>query len=337
MESSKMYCPSRCRYRTDQLGARNYPVSREVVQGPEWKYEKLRPSQSPWYRVCTKAMVISKGSYGHGEFKNVLPQLVQISYLSLRGRKVPRFMGVVYGPEWKYAKLRSHQSPWYSVYIKTMVISKGSYGHGEFKNVLPQSVQIPYLPLRGSKVPRFMGGSTGPRMEICEISALPIYMISRLHQSNGYIKRKLRAQRVQKCIALVGADTVLTSWGPETTPFQRRQYRAQNGNMRNFGPTNTQGTAFAPKQWLYQKEATCMESSKMYCPSRCRYRTYHCVEAKYPVSWRVVQGPEWKYAKLRPYQFPWYRVCTKAMVILKGSYGHGEFKNVLPQSMQIPY
>ena len=187
MESSKMYCPSRCRYRTDQLGARNYLVSREVVQGPEWKY----------------------------------------------------------------AKLRSHQFPWYSVCIKTMVISKGSYGLGEFKNVLPQSAQIPYLPLRGSKVPRFMGGSIGPGMEICATSALPIYMISRLHQSNGYIKRKLRAQRVQKCIALVGADTVLTSWGPETTPFQGRQYRAQNGNMRNFGPSNLHDIAFAPKQWVY--------------------------------------------------------------------------------------
>ena len=308
MESSKMYCPSRCRYRTDQLGARNYPVSREVVQGPEWKYAKLRPYQSPWYRVCTKAMVISKGSCGHGEFKNVLPQLVQISYLSLRGRKVPRFMGVVQGPEWKYAKLRSYQSPWYSVCIKTMVISKGSYGHGEFKNVLPQWVQIPYLPLSGSKVPRFMGGSIGPRMEICAISALPIYMISRLHQSNGYIKRKLRAWRVQKCIALVGADTVLTSWGPETTPFQGRQYRVQNGNMRNFGPTNPQGTAFAPKQWLYQKEATGMENSKMYCPSRCRYRTDQLGARNYPVSREVVQGPEWKYAKLRSYHSPWYSV-----------------------------
>ena len=273
MESSKMYCPSRCRYRTYHCVEAKYPVSWGVVQGPEWKYAKLRPYQSPWYSVC----------------------------------------------------------------IKAMVISKGSYGHGEFKNVLPQSVQIPYLRLRGSKVPRFMGGSIGPRMEICETSALPIYMISRLHQTNGYIKRKLRAWRVQKCIALFGADTVLTSWGPETTSFQGRQYRAQNGNMRNFGPTNPHGTAFASKQWLYQKEATVMKSSKMYCPSRCRYRTYKYVEVKYPVSWGAVQGTEWKYAKLRPYQSPWYRVCTKAMVISKGSYGHGEFKNVLPQSVQIPY
>ena len=466
MESSKMYYHSWCRYRTYHCVAAKYPVSWGVVQGPEWKYAKLRPYQSPWYRVCTKAMVISKGSYGHGEFENALPQSVQIPYLPLRGSKVPRFMGcsigprmeicetsalpipmvsrlhqsngyikrklrawrvqkcialvgadtvltswgpettpfqgrqyraqngnmrnfgptnrhgtafaskqwlyqkeatgmesskmycpsrcryrtdqlgarnypvsreVVQGPELKYAKLRSYQSPWYSVCIKAMAISKGSYGHGEFKNVLPQSVQIPYLPLRGSKVPRFMGGSKGPRMEICEISALPIPMVRRLHQSNGYIKRKLRAWRVQKCIALVGADTVLTTVWKQSTPFHGGQYRALNGNMRNFGPTNPHGTAFAPKQWLYQKEATGMESSKMYYHSRCRYRTYHCVAAKYPVSWGVVKGPEWKYAKLRPYQSPWYRVCTKAMVISKGSYGHGEFENALPQSVQIPY
>ena len=58
--------------------------------------------------------------------------------------------------------------------------------------------------------------------------------------------------------------------------------------MRNFGPTNPHGIAFTPKHGLYQKEATGMESPKMYCPSRCRYRTYHCVEANYPVSWGVV-------------------------------------------------
>ena len=97
-----------------------------------------------------------------------------------------------------------------------MVISKGSYGHREFKIVSPYSVQIPYLPLCGSKLPRFMGG-IGPRMEICGNSGLHIPIVPRLHQSNGCMKRKLRAWRVQKCIALVGANTILTSLGPETT------------------------------------------------------------------------------------------------------------------------
>ena len=56
-------------------------------------------------------------------------------------------------------------------------------------------------------------------MEICEISDLQITMVTHLHQSNGYIKRKLRALKVQKCFAIVGADNVLISAGPEATPF----------------------------------------------------------------------------------------------------------------------
>ena len=137
--------------------------------------------------------------------------------------------------------------------------------------------------VQGRKLTRAMGGNIGSREEICETSSLPIPMVPRLHQCNGYIKRKLRAWRVQKCITLVGADTVLTSAGPQTTPCHGGQYRVQRGNMRNFEPTNPHGTASAPMQWLYQKEATGMESSKMYCPSRFRYRTYQCGAANYPV------------------------------------------------------
>ena len=155
MESSKMYCPSQCRYRTYQCVAPNYPV----------------------------------------------------------------LWGLVKGPEWKYAEFKAYQCPWYHVYTKALFISKGSYGHGEFKNVLPLSVQIPYLAVRGCKLPRFMGSSIGPILEICETSALPIPMVPRLHQSKGYIKRKLWACRVQKCIPLLGADTVLINSWLQTTPF----------------------------------------------------------------------------------------------------------------------
>ena len=129
-------------------------------------------------------------------------------------------------------------------------------------------------------------------MEMCEISGLSIPMVPHFHQSNDYMKRKVRAWRVNKSIALVGADNVFTSAGPETTPFHGRQYSAQNGNMQNFGPTNPHGTAFPPKQWLYQKEGTGMESSKMYCHCRRRYCTYQCGAANYLVLWGVVYGPE---------------------------------------------
>ena len=110
-------------------------------------------------------------------------------------------------------------------------------------------VQIPYLPVRGCKVPGFMEGCIGPRMEICGISGLPILMVPRMHQSNGYMKRKLRPWRVQKCINLVGADNVLTSAGSQNTLFHGGLHRAQNGNKRNFGPTNPHGTACETEEW----------------------------------------------------------------------------------------
>ena len=75
-------------------------------------------------------------------------------------------------------------------------------------------------------------------------------MLPCLHQCNGYSKRKIRAWRVQKCIALVGADIALTSAGPETTQCNGGKYRVLQGNMRIFGFTNTHGTASAPMQWL---------------------------------------------------------------------------------------
>ena len=126
--------------------------------------------------------------------------------------------------------------------------------NGELKNVMLKSVQIPYLQLRSRKLPGFMGVSIRPRMEICETSGLPIPMVPRLHQSNAYIKRKLGEWRAQKCNAIVGADTIFTSAGPQTTPFHRGQHWAKNGNMRKFWPTNPHGSALTPKQSLHQKE-----------------------------------------------------------------------------------
>ena len=116
-------------------------------------------------------------------------------------------------------------------------------------NALVGAETVPTV--RVGKLPRFMGISKGPRMEICETSGLPIPMVPRLHQSNSYMKGKLGVWRAEKCNALVGAETVLTSAEIQTTQFHGVQYRAKNKNMRNFRPTNPHGSAVAPKQWFY--------------------------------------------------------------------------------------
>ena len=117
--------------------------------------------------------------------------------------------------------------------------------------------------MRGRKLPHAKGRSICLRMEICETSGLPTDMVLPLHQCNDYIKRKLREWRAEICNALVGAVTAVTCAGSQTTPFHGGEYRAEKGNMRKFGPTNSHGTTFAQKQWLHQKEATRMDSSKM--------------------------------------------------------------------------
>ena len=89
-------------------------------------------------------------------------------------------------------------------------------------------------------------------------------MVPCLYQGNIYTKRKLRVGRDQKCIPLIGGTTPLTCAGRSNTPSRVRQYRAQNGKLAKLGRTCDHGTVFAPRKYLYQKEATGMERSEMY-------------------------------------------------------------------------
>ena len=45
--------------------------------------------------------------------------------------------------------------------------------------------------------------------------------------------------------------------------FHVAPYRADNGNLRNIGATYRHGNMFAPKQYLYPKEAIAEESTKI--------------------------------------------------------------------------
>ena len=162
-------------------------------------------------------------------------------------------------------------------------------------------------------------------------------MVPCFHQSNAYVKRKLQVWRVQKCILQIGAKTALACARLQTTPSHESQYRAENGNLRKSESTFSRGSVFAPKQCLYQKEATGMESAKMHSSNRCKNRTYLCGTSNYPVSCNTVQGRERNFAEIRFYLSPWYRVFTKAMLMLKGSYRYGESKNAFFKLVQKPH
>ena len=174
---------------------------------------------------------------------------MQIPYLPVRGRKVPHFRGGSIGPRMEICGTSC---------LPILMVPRFDQSNGYMQRKLRAWRVQNCITLVGADTVHtsagpqgtpFNGGSIGSRMELCGTLGLPILIVPRLHQSNGNIKRKLRAWRVQKCITLVGVRTVLTSAGPQSTPFHGGLYRAQNGNMWNFGPTNPHGTAFAPKQW----------------------------------------------------------------------------------------
>ena len=130
--------------------------------------------------------------------------------------------------------------------------------------------------MRAVKIPRLEGGSIGHRTESLVNWDGPMAMVPCLHQGNIYTKRKLRVWRDQKCIPLAGAITPLNCEGRQNTPSRGRQYRARNGKFGKLGRTYGHCTVFAPRKYLYQKEATGMERPEMYSVSRCNNPTYLC-------------------------------------------------------------
>ena len=56
-----MYSFSLCKNRSYLSGPSNYHVSREAVKGRERKPAQIGEDLSPWHRVSTKAIFISKG------------------------------------------------------------------------------------------------------------------------------------------------------------------------------------------------------------------------------------------------------------------------------------
>ena len=64
--------------------------------GRQWKFGEIRGQISPWYRVCTKALFISKGSYGYGELKHVIFLLVQLTHEAVTGLPTTRFHSAPY-------------------------------------------------------------------------------------------------------------------------------------------------------------------------------------------------------------------------------------------------
>ena len=152
---------------------------------------------------------------------------------------------------------------------KQYLYQKEATGMERSEMYFPTRCKKKLLFVRAVKPPRLKGVGIVQRTETCVKTGGSITIVPCLYQGNIYIKRKLWVWKDQKCLPLVGGKTPLTCAGRQSTPSQGCQYKRENGNLCKLGWTYRHGTVFAPKQHLYQKEATGMERPEMYFPSQC--------------------------------------------------------------------
>ena len=101
-----------------------------------------------------------------------------------------------------------------------------------------------------------------------------------LHQKEATVWRD------QKCIPLVGAIPHLPVRAVKIPRLEGGSIGPRTESCVNSGTDLS--PVFAPRKYLYQKEATGMERPEMYSASRCNNPTYLCGPSKYPVSREAV-------------------------------------------------
>ena len=263
MESPKMHSSSQCKNRTCLCWKANYPISCKPAYGRERKFVKSRSTFHHGTVFAPKQCFYLNEATGMQSPKRHSSSWCKNRICLCGTANNPVSCKPVYGRVRKFAEIWVYLSPWYRVCTKALFISKGIYRYGESKNAFLSSVQKPHLPMRDDKFSRLIQASIWPRTEVCRNPGLPFAMVPCLHQSNVYIKKKLRV-------------------------------------------------------WIVQK----MSSS-----SRCKNRTYLCGTANYPFSCKPIYDRVWKFAEIRVFLSPWYRICTKGMFISKGNYRFEESKN----------
>ena len=153
-------------------------------------------------------------------------------------------------------------------------------------------------------------------------------MVPCLHQDNDYIKRKLRVCRDQKCNLLVGAKTVPPGTGLQTIRFPTAQCMTENGNLRDLD------LPIAMVPCLHQDNDYIKRKLRVCRAQKCNLLV--CAKTVPPVRAFKLYGfllrsawPTMEICGIWTCPSPWYRVCTKTMIISKGSYGCVEPKNVI--------
>ena len=307
------------------------PMQRRIVPSMEIRvHSRLILAQ---YKGCTNARCILSRSYGHEEFKNVNPFSVQKARKAVRGGQYLRSLHrrIVLSMEFRvHSRLFL---PWYKGCTKARWLIPRRYGHEEFKNVNPFPVQKAHKAVRAGQYLRPMQRSIVPSMEIRVHSRLFLARYKGCTNARWLIPRSYGHEEfknvnrfyVQKAHKAVRAGHYLRPMQRRIVPSMDIRVHSRLIHARYKGSTNARCILLGSNGHEEFKNVNPFSVQKA-------HKAVRAGQYLRPMQRRIVPSMEIRvHSRLILAQ---YKGCTNARCILSRSYGHEEFKNVNPFSVQ---
>ena len=285
------------------------------------------------YKGFTNARCILSRSYGHEEFKNLNPFSVQKAHKAVRAVQYlcPMQRRIVHAME-----IRVHSRLILARYkgcTNARCILSRSYGHEEFRNVNPFSVQMAHKAVRAGKYLRSLHRRIVPSMEIRVHSRLILAPYKGctnarciLSRSYGHEEFKnLNPFSVKKAHKAVRAGQYLRSPHRRIVPSLEIHVHSRLFLARNKACTIAR--CILSRRYRHEEFTNLNPFSVQKAHIAVRAGQY-----LRPMQRRLVHAMEiCVHSRLILAR---YNGCTNARCILSRSYGHKEFKNVNPFSVQ---
>ena len=183
-----------------------------------------------WYDDCTNAKSILTQSWRCGEVENVLRQSVQAAYKPLRTTKsnVPSHRNVA--PPMEILRSWRLNPVWYDDCTNAKSILTQSWRCGEVENVLRQSVQAAYKPLRTTKSNVPSHRNVAPPMEILRSWRLNPVWYDDCTNAKSILTQSWRCGEVENVVLQYVETVYKPLTGHQIQRSQPPQCFAANGN-----------------------------------------------------------------------------------------------------------
>ena len=336
MKCLKIQTLSRCKWRTKTVRACQYhrPLRGRIVQSMEIRVHS-RLFLTP-YKGCTNTRCILSRSYSHEEFKNVNHFSVQMAYIAVRACQYHRPLrrSIVQSME---SCVHSRLFPTrYKGCTNARWILSRRYGHEEFKNVNPFSVQKTHKSVRGSEYHRPLPRSYVPTMEIRVHSRLLLFRYRGCTNARCILSRRYGHEEfknvnpllVQKAHKSVRAGEYHCPLPRSIVQSMEIRVHSRLFLSRYKGCTNAR--CILSRRYGHEEFKNINPFSVQMAHKAVRACQYHR-----PLRGRIVQSIEIRvHSRLFLTR---YKGCTNTRCILSRSYWHEEFKNVNHFSVQMAY